>query len=93
VAGKTGTSRKTTPDGYADDRYYSSFVGLAPASAPRFVMAVVIDEPDSGVYYGGAVAAPVFQRVVSSALRMYNVRPDAMPEIPTRLAAGQDGAP
>jgi cell division protein FtsI (penicillin-binding protein 3) len=93
VAGKTGTSRKTTPDGYADDRYYSSFVGLAPASAPRFVMAVVIDEPDAGVYYGGAVAAPVFQRVVSSALRMYNVRPDAMPEIPTRLAAGQDGAP
>lgn len=93
VAGKTGTSRKTTPDGYADDRYYSSFVGLAPASAPRFVMAVVIDEPDAGVYYGGAVAAPVFQRVVSSALRMYNVRPDAMPEIPTRLAGGQDGAP
>jgi len=93
VAGKTGTSRKTTPDGYADDRYYSSFVGLAPASAPRFVMAVVIDEPDAGVYYGGAVAAPVFQRVVSSALRMYNVRPDAMPEIPTRLAAGQDEAP
>ena len=92
VAGKTGTSRKSGPGGYTEDRYFSSFVGLAPASDPRFVMAVVIDEPDAGVYYGGAVAAPVFQRVVSSALRMFNVRPDAMPEIPMRLAVEREGA-
>ncbi|WP_018140219.1 penicillin-binding protein 2 [Thioalkalivibrio sp. ALJ7] len=92
VAGKTGTSRKSGPGGYTEDRYFSSFVGLAPASDPRFVMAVVIDEPGAGVYYGGAVAAPVFQRVVSSALRMFNVYPDAMPEIPMRLAAEHEGA-
>ncbi|WP_019558753.1 penicillin-binding protein 2 [Thioalkalivibrio sp. ALE12] len=92
VAGKTGTSRKSGPGGYTEDRYFSSFVGLAPASDPRFVMAVVIDEPDAGVYYGGAVAAPVFRQVVGSALRMFNVRPDAMPEIPMRLAAEHEGA-
>ncbi|WP_019626885.1 penicillin-binding protein 2 [Thioalkalivibrio sp. ALJT] len=91
VAGKTGTSRKSGPGGYTEDRYYSNFVGLAPASDPRFVMAVVIDEPRAGVYYGGAVAAPVFQRVMASALRMFNVRPDAMPEIPMRLAAEREG--
>ncbi|WP_018879986.1 MULTISPECIES: penicillin-binding protein 2 [unclassified Thioalkalivibrio] len=92
VAGKTGTSRKSGPGGYTEDRYFSSFVGLAPASDPRFVMAVVIDEPDAGVYYGGAVAAPVFRQVVGSALRMFNVRPDAMPEIPMRVAAEHEGA-
>ncbi|WP_018948921.1 penicillin-binding protein 2 [Thioalkalivibrio sp. ALMg11] len=92
VAGKTGTSRKSGPGGYTEDRYFSSFVGLAPASDPRFVMAVVIDEPDAGVYYGGAVAAPVFRNVVGSALRMFNVRPDAMPEVPMRLAADHEGA-
>lgn len=92
VAGKTGTSRKSGPGGYTEDRYFSSFVGLAPASDPRFVMAVVIDEPDAGVYYGGAVAAPVFRNVVGSALRMFNVRPDAMPEVPMRMAADHEGA-
>ena len=92
VAGKTGTTRKSGAGGYTEDRYHSHFVGLAPASDPRFVMAVSIDEPNAGVYYGGAVAAPVFQRVVASALRMYNVRPDAMPEIPMRLAADAEGA-
>lgn len=92
VAGKTGTSRKSGPGGYTEDRYVSSFVGLAPASDPRFVMAVVIDEPDAGTYYGGAVAAPVFQSVVSSALRMFSVRPDAIPEIPMQLAGEGEGA-
>ena len=91
VAGKTGTSRKSGPGGYTEDRYISSFVGIAPASDPRFVMAVVVDEPDAGTYYGGAVAAPVFQRVMSSALRMFSVRPDALPEVPMQLAADREG--
>ncbi|WP_019591045.1 penicillin-binding protein 2 [Thioalkalivibrio sp. ALE20] len=92
VAGKTGTARKAVRGGYAEDRYYSSFVGLVPASEPRFVMAVVVDEP-ADVHYGGAVAAPVFREVTASALRMYNVRPDAMPEIPMQLATGEEAQP
>lgn len=86
VAGKTGTSRKAVAGGYARDRYFSSFVGLAPASRPRFVMAVVIDEPGEGVYYGGAVAAPVFASVVESALRLFNVPPDNLGQPALRMA-------
>ena len=86
VAGKTGTSRKAAAGGYATDRYYSAFVGLAPVSNPRFVMAVVIDEPRAGVYYGGAVAAPVFARVMESALRLFNEPPDNLGEQGLRMA-------
>jgi len=86
VAGKTGTSRKAIQGGYATDRYYSVFVGLAPVSQPRFVMVVVIDEPSTGVYYGGAVAAPVFARVVESALRLFNVPPDDLREPDLHMA-------
>ena len=91
VAGKTGTSRKAIAGGYASDRYYSSFVGLAPVSRPRFVMAVVIDEPGAGVYYGGAVAAPVFASVVESALRLFNVPPDRLGEHQLRMAEERRG--
>lgn len=87
VAGKTGTSRKAIAGGYAPDRYFSSFVGLAPVSQPRFVMVVVIDEPRAGVYYGGAVAAPVFAKVVESALRLFNVPPDRLEDRQLRMAA------
>lgn len=92
IAGKTGTSRKSGQGGYTEDRYISSFVGLAPASDPRFVMAVVIDEPNAGTYFGGAVAAPVFRNVIASALRMFNVRPDAMPDLPMQFAAEREGS-
>jgi len=91
VAGKTGTSRKAIAGGYASDRYFSSFVGLAPVSGPRFVMAVVIDEPAAGVYYGGAVAAPVFASVVESALRLFNVPPDRLGEDQLRMAEERRG--
>jgi cell division protein FtsI (penicillin-binding protein 3) len=77
VAGKTGTAHKLTAAGYASDRYVSSFVGFAPASKPRIVIAVMIDEPSAGQYYGGAVAAPVFSKVAEGALRILNVAPDA----------------
>ena len=77
VAGKTGTAHKAEGRGYAEDRYVSSFVGLAPASDPRLLVAVMIDEPSNGQYYGGVVAAPVFSRVMAEALRMLSIAPDA----------------
>jgi cell division protein FtsI (penicillin-binding protein 3) len=77
VAGKTGTAHKHGVGGYQSDKYVASFVGLAPASNPRLVMAVMIDEPGAGQYYGGAVAAPVFSAVVSGTLRMLAIPQDA----------------
>ncbi|PTR15200.1 MULTISPECIES: peptidoglycan D,D-transpeptidase FtsI family protein [unclassified Nitrosospira] len=77
VAGKTGTAHKLEGNGYAKNRYLSTFVGYAPASNPRFVIAVMLDEPSAGQYFGGAVAAPVFSRVMAGALRMLNVPHDA----------------
>lgn len=77
VAGKTGTAHKLVDGRYAADRYIASFVGLAPASDPRLVAAVMIDEPNGKQYYGGLVAAPVFSRVMTGALRLLAVPPDA----------------
>jgi len=77
VAGKTGTAHKLEGKGYAGDRYVSSFIGIAPASDPRLLVAVMIDEPSAGEYYGGVVAAPVFSQVMSEALRMLGVPHDA----------------
>ena len=77
VAGKTGTAHKPENGGYAADKYIASFVGFAPASAPRLVIAVMIDEPNAGQHYGGAVAAPVFAQVMQGALRMLGAPHDA----------------
>ena len=77
VAGKTGTAHKLEGRGYAAKRYISSFVGFAPVSNPRLIVAVMVDEPSAGQHYGGLVAAPVFSEVVSGALRLMNVAPDA----------------
>lgn len=76
VAGKTGTVKKNTAGAYTQDRYQSLFVGMAPASKPRLVMAVVVNEPGPGGYYGGIVAAPVFGQVMAGALRLMNIAPD-----------------
>jgi cell division protein FtsI (penicillin-binding protein 3) len=76
VAGKTGTARKLEGAGYTE-KYLSSFVGFAPVSQPRLVVAVMIDEPSAGQYYGGAVAAPVFAAVTGAALRLLGVPADA----------------
>jgi cell division protein FtsI (penicillin-binding protein 3) len=81
VAGKTGTAHKLEGATYAEDRYVSSFVGMAPASDPQIIIAVLIDEPGNGEYYGGQVAAPVFSAVMAEALRMRGVAPDA-PVVP-----------
>lgn len=76
VGGKTGTARKQEGKGYADKKYRSFFVGLAPVEAPRIVVAVMIDEPRNGHYYGGVVAAPVFSETVQQTLRILGVQPD-----------------
>ncbi len=82
VAGKTGTSKvaDTVNGGYLDKTYRALFAGIIPASEPRLVMVVVIDEPNAGEFYGGAVAAPVFARVMEGAMRILNVPPDGLPE-------------
>ncbi len=77
VAGKTGTSHKLAGGSYDADRYNSSFVGFAPASRPRLIVAVMLDEPTAGQYFGGVVAAPVFARVVAGGLRLLAVEYDA----------------
>jgi cell division protein FtsI (penicillin-binding protein 3) len=80
VAGKTGTAHKLGPKGYEPDKYVASFVGLAPASNPRLIMAVMIDEPtiEKDQYYGGVAAAPVFAAVMADALRMLAVPQDSL---------------
>ncbi len=75
VGGKTGTARKQEGKSYGT-KYRAWFVGLAPAAHPRIVVAVMVDEPSKGIYYGGDVAAPVFSQVVQQTLRMMNVAPD-----------------
>ncbi|MFZ3322065.1 MAG: penicillin-binding protein 2 [Usitatibacter sp.] len=77
VAGKTGTAHKAEMGGYAENKYRASFVGFGPVSDPRFIVAVMIDEPQGAKYYGGDVGAPVFSNVMGAALRMMSVPPDA----------------
>lgn len=76
VAGKTGTAHKLDGRAYTN-KYLSSFVGFAPASQPRLIVAVMIDEPSAGQHYGGAVAAPVFSAVMGQALRLLGIPADA----------------
>ncbi len=82
VAGKTGTVKKSTGRGYQEDRYLALFAGMVPASRPRLVAVVVIDDPRGEEYYGGQVAAPVFAEIMTGALRLLNVPPDSVPEPP-----------
>lgn len=76
VAGKTGTAKKAGKGGYGGGRYQAVFAGFAPAGEPRLAMVVMIDEPKGQAYYGGLVAAPVFQKVMEGALRLFSVPPD-----------------
>ena len=84
VAGKTGTAHKIEGGAYAN-KYVSSFVGLAPASDPRLIVAVMIDEPSGGKHFGGDVAAPVFANVMAGSLRAMGIAPDA-PLAPLQVA-------
>lgn len=76
VGGKTGTSHKQEGRGYAAKKYRSTFVGMSPIDAPRIVVAVSIDEPSAGKYFGGEVAAPIFSQTVGQTLRLLGVQPD-----------------
>jgi cell division protein FtsI (penicillin-binding protein 3) len=76
VGGKTGTTRKLDGKTYSTSKYNSFFVGVAPVVNPRIVVAVMVDQPSKGTYFGGDVAAPVFSQVVMQTLRMMNVAPD-----------------
>ncbi|MCB1777393.1 MAG: penicillin-binding protein 2, partial [Candidatus Competibacteraceae bacterium] len=87
VAGKTGTVHKIANGRYARHRYFSLFAGMVPASDPRLVMVIIVDEPKGGTYYGGTVAAPVFSRTMGGVLRILNITPDDMP---TMKIAGAD---
>lgn len=76
VAGKTGTARMAGKKGYEEHRYIASFGGIAPVSKPKLIVAVVIHEPTHGGYYAGAVAAPLFSKVMGAALRILDIAPD-----------------
>jgi len=76
VAGKSGTAHKASVGGYAKSNYTSAFAGIVPASRPRLVAVVVIDNPQRGSYYGGTVSGPVFSKVLDGALRLLDVPPD-----------------
>ncbi|HEX5372804.1 MAG TPA: penicillin-binding protein 2 [Aquabacterium sp.] len=87
VGGKTGTAHKQEGKGYSGNKYRSWFVGIAPISKPRIVVAVMVDEPSNGVYYGGAVAGPVFSQVVQYTLNRLGVMPDL--DVQPRITASQ----
>ncbi len=91
VAGKTGTAHKLINGSFVGNRYYASFVGMAPASSPRVVIAVMVDEPSGGAYYAGEVAAPVFSRIMAGTLRFLALPPDApmesLPPVRTPVVA------
>jgi cell division protein FtsI (penicillin-binding protein 3) len=93
VGGKTGTAYKVENGKYAMPRkYIGSFVGMVPMSAPRFIIAVMIDEPTTAAHYGGQVAAPTFAAVAANALRAMNVAPDSsVTEIIIPSNAAQEG--
>ena len=83
VAGKTGTAQKVDPvtRTYGDDLYVASFIGVVPASRPRLVISVVVNEPDGKKHYGGEVAGPVFKRIAQKTLRYLGVAPDRKPRV------------
>jgi cell division protein FtsI (penicillin-binding protein 3) len=92
VAGKTGTVKKSEAGGYSSNKYLAIFAGIAPASDPRFAMVVMVDEPRNGKYYGGQIAAPVFSKVISGALRLMAIPPDDLPLLQTRNSNGEEPA-
>jgi cell division protein FtsI (penicillin-binding protein 3) len=92
VGGKSGTAYKQIGKSYGSTgnrKYRGWFVGMAPIEKPRIIVAVMIDEPTAGQYYGGAVAAPVFSEVVQQTLRMMGVQPD-MAVVPQIVAAVEE---
>ena len=75
VGGKTGTVHKVGAGGYIDDQYLALFVGIAPMDNPRYVTAIVVDQPKGDAYGGGAAAAPIYSRITNGVLRLRNAVP------------------
>ena len=92
VGGKSGTAYKQEGNGYAQKKYRSWFVGMAPIAHPRIIVAVMVDEPTAGKWFGGDVAAPVFSEIVQQTLRMMGEPPDldVKPQIVSRDVAADD---
>jgi cell division protein FtsI (penicillin-binding protein 3) len=92
VGGKTGTAYKQEGRGYATKKYRGVFVGVAPIDQPRIVVAVMIDEPSNGKYFGGDVAAPVFSETVQQTLKILGIQPDlsVKPQIVAQAQASQE---
>ncbi|HVO76551.1 MAG TPA: penicillin-binding transpeptidase domain-containing protein, partial [Candidatus Bathyarchaeia archaeon] len=88
VAGKTGTSQKAIDGAYQKGKYFASFIGFAPASAPRVVCLVVLDEPDSHSYYGGESSAIVFSKIIEG----INLSTDLFYQAGAENLAGGEGA-
>ena len=85
VGGKSGTAYKQEGASYATKKYRAWFVGMAPIAHPRIIVAVMVDEPSNGKWYGGDVAAPVFSDLVQQTLRTLNVQPDL--DVKTQIIA------
>jgi cell division protein FtsI (penicillin-binding protein 3) len=90
IGGKSGTAHKQEGRSYIN-KYRSWFVGLAPINNPRIVVAVMVDEPTAGVYYGGKVAGPVFSQVTAQTLRLLGVQPDL--DVKSQIVANQKATP
>jgi len=87
IAGKTGTAHRVGSSGYEENNYRATFAGMVPASDPKLVVVVTIDDPKRGEYHGGKVAAPIFSRVVRSAVRLLNIAPDRPEQLDVRFAS------
>jgi cell division protein FtsI (penicillin-binding protein 3) len=93
VAGKTGTAWKSIAGGYSTDRFMAVFAGVVPASHPRLATVVVIDEPTGDLHQGGQVAAPVFSSVMSGALRLMDIPPDNLQNVPAATLVQANDTP
>ena len=93
VSGKTGTAFKSIAGGYSTDKYMAVFAGLVPASHPKIATVVVIDEPSGDLHQGGQVAAPVFSNVMSGALRLMDVPPDDLQNVPAATLVQANDSP
>jgi cell division protein FtsI (penicillin-binding protein 3) len=91
VAGKTGTVHKLSGGSYSANNYLALFAGFAPASDPRLVMVIMVDDPTGQAYYGGQIAAPVFGKVMSGALRLLNITPDDLERSTQRMVQVEPG--
>jgi cell division protein FtsI (penicillin-binding protein 3) len=93
VSGKTGTAFKSIAGGYSTDKYMAVFAGLVPATHPKIATVVVIDEPSGDLHQGGQVAAPVFSNVMSGALRLMDVPPDDLQNVPAATLVQANDTP